>query len=480
MRRHTLLGACLLALGAACGPAPVPPPPLEPHTEPPSPPVNRGVVEPGEELPGGAATSLASDAQAYSRPAPNLPTARLSAFGSGEALFEADWFAAPHARADRDGLGPVFNAVSCEACHFQNGRGTPPTSEEQPTVSLLLRLSVPGTDAHGGPRPEPTYGDQLQTRAVSGVPAEGRATLVWTERSGAFADGEPWTLRAPAYRVTQLAHGPLAPDVRVSPRVAPPLVGSGLLEAIPESELLAWADPDDTDGDGISGRPNRVWSARRGRVELGRFGWKANQPDLEQQNAGALRGDLGITTALFPTESCTAPQTACRDAPSGGTPELDEAKLDALTAYTRGLAVPARRGHDTPGVLRGKDVFHRVGCARCHRPSLDTGAAPEHPELAHQRLWPYTDLLLHDLGEDLADGYEDYLATGREWRTPPLWGLGLTRVVSGHTRLLHDGRARSPLEAILWHGGEAQASRDAVLQLPRAERDALLAFLDSL
>jgi len=461
--RATLTTAGVLFLWSACGPT-------SPVT--PGEPQGWAVVEPGEELPGGAATTQASDVQAFSRPAPNLPTERLSAFGAGEALFEADWFAAPHARADRDGLGPLFNAVSCEACHFQNGRGTPPLSEDQPTVSLLLRLSVPGTGEHGGPRPEPTYGDQLQTRSISGVPAEGRATLEWEERSGTFADGEAWTLRAPRYRLSQLAHGPLAADVRISPRVAQPLVGPGPLEAVPEAQLLEWADPDDADGDGISGRPNRVWSARRGRMELGRFGWKANQPDLEQQNASALRGDLGITTPLFPTEACTPSQTTCRDAPTGGVPELDAGKLDALTAYTAGLAVPARRGHDTPQVLRGKDVFHRVGCARCHRPSLDTES--------HQRLWPYSDLLLHDLGDGLADGYDDFLATGREWRTPPLWGLGLTRTVSGHSRLLHDGRARSPLEAILWHGGEASASRDAVLQSSRAERDALLSFLDSL
>ncbi|MET0403372.1 MAG: di-heme oxidoredictase family protein, partial [Cystobacter sp.] len=250
--------------------------------------------------------------------------------------------------------------------------------------------------------------------------------------------------------------------------------------AVSEAHLLEWEDPDDRDGDGISGRANRVWSARRQRVELGRFGWKANQPDLEQQNAAALKGDLGITTPLFPTEACTPTQSACLAAPSGGAPELDESKLSALTTYTAALGVPARRGHDAPGVLQGKDVFHRVGCARCHRPSLETGAVEERPEFSHQRLWPYSDLLLHDMGEALADGAEDFLASGQEWRTPPLWGLGLTHTVSGHTRLLHDGRARTVLEAILWHGGEAASARDAVLRLSRNERDALLSFLDSL
>ena len=478
MTRASLLLAA--GLFAACGPAsPVTPPePWEPST----PSRDQAVVEAGEELPGGTATVQEQGAQAYSRPAPSLARTRLSAFGAGEALFEADWFAPSSAATDRDGLGPLFNSVSCEACHFQNGRGAPPLSAGQPTVSLLLRLSVPGEGEHGGPLPEPTYGDQLQTRGVPGVPAEGRATLTWEERSGAFADGEPWTLRAPRYHVTQLAHGPLDARVRLSPRVAQPLVGPGLLAAVPEAQVLEWADPEDADGDGISGRPNRVWSARRGRPELGRFGWKANQPDLEQQNAAAMKGDLGITSPLFPTEACMPAQTACREAPSGrgGAPELDASRLEALTAYTASLGVPARRGHDTPGVLAGKGVFHRVGCARCHRPSLQTGEDAVRPEFSHQRLWPYSDLLLHDMGEELADGAEDFLASGREWRTPPLWGLGLTRTVSGHPRLLHDGRARSVLEALLWHGGEARASRDALLRLSRSERDALLAFLDSL
>lgn len=471
MMRGPLVGALALLLLSSCARTPA-------ASEGPE--VQDEEMEPGEDWPGGEATTPENGSSAFSRPVPTLSASGLSAFGTGEALFNADWLVAPDARGDRDGLGPLFNAVSCEACHFQNGRGSPPESEDQPTASLLLRLSVPGEGEHGGPRPEPTYGDQLQPRAIPGVPAEGRATLVWEDLSGSFADGEPWTLRAPVYRVSQLAHGPLAADVRMSPRVAQPLVGLGLLAAVPEASLLEWADPDDADGDGISGRPNRVWSVHRGRVELGRFGWKANQPDLEQQNAGAMRGDLGITSPLFPTDACTSAESACREAPSGGAPELDASKLEVLTAYIQTLAVPARRAPDSPQVLRGKALFHRAGCAGCHRPTLDTGEVEGHPELSGQHIWPYSDLLLHDMGEALADGYEDFLASGTEWRTPPLWGIGLTRNVSGHTRFLHDGRARSLLEAIVWHGGEAQAARDAVLQFSREERDALLAFLDSL
>jgi len=223
-----------------------------------------------------------------------------------------------------------------------------------------------------------------------------------------------------------------------------------------------------------------VWSAREGKAVLGRFGWKANQPDLEHQNAAAFLGDLGLTTPLFPVESCMPGQAACLAAPHGGVPEVSERQMRALDHYSHTLAVPTRVGFDAPRVLAGKALFHQVGCAKCHRPSVTTGALEGYPELSGQRIWPYSDLLLHDLGEALADGREDFLATGREWRTPPLWGLGHAAAVSGHPRLLHDGRARSPMEAILWHGGEAEGAREAVRQLSRDERAALLAFLDSL
>jgi CxxC motif-containing protein (DUF1111 family) len=438
------------------------------------------VVEEGEQRPGGATTVPSPGAAtAFKRPAANLTLERRAEFFTGEAVFEADWLPAPGTQAERDGLGPLFHSVSCVACHVGNGRGRPP-EEDAVADTLLVRLSLPGADAHGGPLPEPTYGDQLQPRGIPGVPAEGQARLHWTEVSGRFADGAPYSLAAPQLYLTDLAHGPLSPDTRTSARVAQPLPGLGLLAAVPEATWLEWADPDDVDGDGISGRPNRVWSRREGRAVLGRFGWKANQPDLEHQNAGALLGDMGLTSPRFPDEACTEAQAECRARHHGGAPEVSERQARALGFYTHTLAVPARERVDAPEVLAGKALFHRAGCARCHRPSLTTGTLAGYPELSGQRIWPYTDGLLHDLGEALADGREDFLATGREWRTPPLWGLGRTRAVSGHTRLLHDGRARTPLEAILWHGGEAEAAREAVRHLTQAERDALVAFLDSL
>ncbi|XXF76181.1 di-heme oxidoredictase family protein [Myxococcaceae bacterium GXIMD 01537] len=439
-------------------------------------------LEEGETLPGGVSgTSSTQDATAFTRPLPGLSLERRTRFVAGEALFQLPWEPAPHPLTDRDGLGPLFHADSCLACHVAGGRGLPPVQGTLPlSSSLLIRLSLPGAGAHGEPVPLPAYGDQFQTRAITGVSAEGRIEVSYVERPGAYPDGQPYSLAEPSYQLTALAYGSLPDEVLRSPRMGQPLHGLGLLEAVPEAELLDAEDPEDLDGDGISGRANRVWSVEEGRTVLGRFGWKANQPTLRQQAAGALLGDMGLTSPVFPQESCTALQVACAEKPSGGTHEVTEIQLSALEFHARTLAVPARRDPDAPEVLQGKGHFQRVGCARCHRPQLTTGATAAVPELAGQRIWPYTDLLLHDMGEALADGRPDFLAQGREWRTPPLWGLGRTATVSGHTRLLHDGRARSVEEAILWHGGEAQAARDAFLNLTARERAALLAFLDSL
>ncbi|WP_257462352.1 di-heme oxidoreductase family protein [Archangium lipolyticum] len=479
MRRQGWTWAVVFALSAvACREEP--PSPAPPGEEPP---VRWDVVEPGEALSGGeAGTVTDASARAFSQSLPALTLERRSGFVSGRGVFEIDWIPAPasSSRADRDGLGPLFHAVACMSCHVGNGRTAPPDEPGSTGEGLLIRLSIPGTASNGGPLPEPTYGDQLQPKGVPGVPAEARVVVRHSQLSGTFADGEPFTLLAPEYALEELAHGPPHPDTMLSPRLAQPLHGLGLLAAVPEETVLEWADPDDVNGDGISGRPNRVWSVRRGTQVLGRFGWKANQPDLEQQSAGAFLGDMGLTTPLFPSQPCTPAEQACGDAPSGGAPEVEANRLAALTFYSHAIAVPARRDVDSPEVLRGKALFHRVGCAGCHRPTLTTGPLEEYPELSGQKIRPYTDLLLHDLGEGLADGRPDFEATGREWRTAPLWGIGLTATVNGHTRFLHDGRARSLMEAILWHGGEAEVSREAVKRLSKEERESLLKFLESL
>jgi CxxC motif-containing protein (DUF1111 family) len=436
--------------------------------------------EPGEELAGGDTTVFDTTQNAYANAAANLHGERRDGFFVGNSIFNRNWVVAPSSTTGLDGLGPTFNATSCSTCHFKDGRGRPPPPGE-PMRSMLVRLSVSGADAvTGGPVGEPSYGGQLQNAAIPGVPVEGRVTIDWEEVPGAYADGTPYSLRRPTYRFEALAFGPLADDTMFSPRVAPATFGLGLLEAIPAADLVAREDAADADGDGISGRANRPWDVAAGRRALGRFGWKANQPSLRQQTAGAMHGDLGVTSSLFPAESCPAPQLECAAAPSGGAPELDENKLDDLTFYGQTLAVPARRDAGDPTVLRGKRLFRAAGCAACHVPRWVTGTHPEVPELSGQTIWPYTDLLLHDMGPELADGRPDFDASGSEWRTPPLWGIGLLGAVNGHDDLLHDGRARGLAEAILWHGGEGEAAREAFRAMVAEDRAALLRFLRSL
>jgi CxxC motif-containing protein (DUF1111 family) len=266
----------------------------------------------------------------------------------------------------------------------------------------------------------------------------------------------------------------------MSPRIPAQVFGLGLLEAIPEEAILALADAEDRDGDGVSGRPNRVISARTGKAELGRFGWKANQPSLEQQVASAFSEDLGLTSPLKPGSNCTAKQASCLAQAPAQSPAVSEHELERTTLYLRLLAVPARRGVAEPAVVKGEALFQQAGCATCHHASFKTGDVADVPELGNQTVRPYTDLLLHDLGPELADSRPDSEASGSEWRTPPLWGLGLLEVVSKQVRLLHDGRARGFEEAILWHGGEAAASRERFKALDKSEREALVAFLRSL
>ncbi len=414
-------------------------------------------------------------------PIPALAPAHRDAFARGRSLFRQAWLIAPSAeQPDLDGLGPVFNRLSCLACHVKNGRGAPPDGADDVMRTTLVRLSVPGDgDGTGAaPRPHSAYGEQLNPDAIPGVPAEGKATLVWHPVTTTLDDGTVVALRTPELRFRDLAFGPLGDDVRTSVRMAPPVHGLGLLDAVPDAVILEAADPDDRDGDGVSGRPNRVPDIASGRLLIGRFGLKANQTTLRQQIAGAFLGDIGITSPLFPTENCTPAQTACAAAANGGTPELTAADLDAITLYSAALAVPARRAD--PAAERGEALFTAIGCAACHRPTLTTGPYPALPALENRSIHPYTDLLLHDMGPGLADGRPDFQASGSEWRTPPLWGLGLAGVAGDGAFYLHDGRARTLTEAILWHGGEGAAASGRFRALPAADRASLLAFLNTL
>ena len=436
------------------------------------------------ERSGGDTTVYDTTTDAFANAAANLTSDRLDAFNYGHAIFNRVWVMAPSSTIGLDGLGPLFNARSCSGCHGKDGRGKPPNGPDEPMISMLLRLSVPGQDANGGPLGDPIYGTQLRPYAILGVPVEGTPVVRYQEIDGAFEDGESYTLRMPSYAITKPGYGVPSSALLVSPRVGPFVFGLGLLEAVAESTVREGADENDENGDGISGRPNLVWDVTRQSTVLGRFGWKANVPTVAHQTAGAFQGDMGISSAMFPAELCSPTQSACQAAATGGEtpgePEIDEKKLQATISYMQTLAVPARRNVTDPLVRRGEALFAEVGCANCHRDTLQTGILDDFPELSAQTIHPYTDLLLHDLGSELADGRPDYVATGNEWRTAPLWGIGLVKTVNGHTNFLHDGRARSLLEAILWHGGEAAPARDRVLHQAKPDRDALVRFLESL
>ncbi len=452
-----------------------------------------------ENNPGGAATFRGSVTRnAFSQPSANLTFADRATFNIGNAVFRRVWVSAPASTQASDGLGPLFNARSCQRCHLKDGRGHPPEGNhpDDVAVSMLMRLSIPPQSdedqallASGVASviPEPVYGGQLQDVAIQGHTIEGRIHTEWEEVPVALAGGEIVQLRRPTYSVTDLGYGDMHPDVMMSVRVAPPMIGLGLLEYIDEADILAHADPDDSDGDGISGRANYVWSVVNDELMLGRFGWKANQPTLLEQVSGAFSGDVGISTPVFPDGwgECTEAQTACRSAIQGDSPQYEDVEvptelMDTLLFYSRHLAVPGRRDVDDPTVLEGKRLFYETGCIACHVPKFVTRRDESDPALSYQLIWPYTDMLLHDMGEGLADNRPDGLASGREWRTPPLWGIGLTETVSGHTYFLHDGRARSLTEAILWHGGEAQPMRDAFAAMTPEQRHAMITFLESL
>ncbi|SEG84335.1 di-heme oxidoreductase family protein [Marinobacterium lutimaris] len=433
----------------------------------------------------------------FSQPAANLSLERRMDFVLGEAIFEKIWVPSPSSTTASDGLGPLHNARSCSQCHINDGRGHPLNGENDRLASLL-RLSVPANTPErmreaeiNGLAGDPVYGGQLQPFAVASIPPEGRVDLSYETHSVELADGTEFELRKPVVRVIQPGYGEFDPALRSSFRIAPPMIGLGLLEQIPAERLESLADPDDQDGDGISGRINRVYDRSSDSIEIGRFGWKAGQPTLAQQNASALNNDIGIGNPIYPAASggCTERQPECLNQLHGNTEqqggfEASPEMVRVLEFYTAMLAVPAAREQSHPEVQKGRELFKQIGCASCHTPSHRTADTAdrntEFPELAGQTIFPYTDLLLHDMGPGLADEHSEFSASGPEWRTPPLWGLGLTQAVGGASFYLHDGRARSLPEAILWHGGEAERTKQQFSQLDKVDRSALIRFLESL
>ncbi len=452
-----------------------------------------------EAMSGGAATSRKKvNVHAFSQSSANLTFEQEMDFKLGNAMFRKLWVSAPASTVSSDGLGPLFNARSCQRCHLKDGRGQPPAAgtADYDLASMLFRLSIPPQNedqrallvsGHAASIPEPTYGGQLQDFAIQGLDPEGKMFVTYEEVPVEMGDGTVISLRKPTYSIANLNYGPLHPETMISPRVASPMIGLGLLEMIADEDLLVHADPNDADGDGISGRPSKVWSRELDAVAIGRFGWKGGTPSVRQQSGEAFNGDIGISNPIAPVHwgDCTDAQGDCRNAPHGNTAkqqdlEAGDQAFKLLVDYARNLAVPARRDVGDATVLRGKHMFYESGCISCHVPKFVTKTDPDRPEHSRQLIWPYTDLLLHDMGPGLADNRPDGVASGQEWRTAPLWGIGLTETVNGHTFFLHDGRARNLSEAILWHGGEAEAAKEAFRTMPKEDRDALLRFLGSL
>ncbi|NYT22618.1 c-type cytochrome [Alcaligenaceae bacterium] len=458
-------------------------------------------AEPYEAMQGGAGTvDKLVNADIFSHPAANLGFEGRQEFLVGNGLFRKDWVSSPSSTQASDGLGPLFNARSCQACHVKDGRGSLPglgTAAQSDSVALLMRLSRPAPSEDAARAaigdgaaaakwlPDPVYGEQLQPFAVTGMRAEGQVRISYTEVPVELNGGVTVVLLQPGYRVENLGFGPMHPDTVMSPRLAPPMLGLGLLEAIHEDDILANAAR--AKPDGIGGRPNWIESPATGETVLGRFNWKAGKPDVMHQSAAAFSGDMGLSSPLFPGHygDCTDRQPDCLTLPHGAQPHLGEHEvpgrlMEFVAIYSRNLALPKRRDVDDARVLAGKKLFYESQCVACHVPKYVTRRDAERPEHRFQLIWPYTDLLLHDMGPGLADGQAEGRANGNEWRTPPLWGTGLTRTVNPAATWLHDGRARTLLEAILWHGGEAQAARDRVVEMTPEERADLIRFLESL
>ncbi|MCB9488471.1 MAG: thiol oxidoreductase [Deltaproteobacteria bacterium] len=419
-------------------------------------------------LAGGETTTFDRSSSAFTNPAANLTEKNLEHHFLGDVRFENQFVSAP--ATVNPGLGPVFNNTSCLNCHTENGRGMPAVGNRPGKSQALVRVSLPADrgdpELPGGPVPVPGVGTQIQDQAIYGVAAEAVVEIDWVEYGGSYGDGTAYTLREPVVTLTPSDGGSFDPEMMTSLRIPPPVHGLGLLEALDEETILAAADPDDADGDGISGRPNYVYDVQSARTVMGRFGLKANQPNLLQQAAGAYRDDMGVGNPLFPDEDEEGY-------------DIDFETLEATAFYTQTLGVPARVDWADVTVRRGERLFEAIGCASCHTPTMTTGDH-EIAELSRQTIHAYTDLLLHDMGPGLADGRPDFEATGSEWRTAPLWGLGLAHTVLPLSGLLHDGRAGSIEEAILWHGGEADGSREAFRTMSASDREALLAFLRSL
>lgn len=425
-----------------------------------------------DRLSGGDMTVFDNTSHAFSNSFSGLSTYDEYVHEAGDLIFGQSFVTSPapiHA-----GLGPIFNNTSCISCHHNDGIGLPTAGESQ--SSLLIRISLPGTDEHGGPVLVPGYGLQIQDKAAVGKQPEAKVNIAYTYQTLSFADGETYELRTPTYALTNL-YTPISGSYMLSPRLAPPMIGLGLLEAVPESEIVADADPNDANGDGIKGVANYVWDPATKAMQLGRFGWKANTASILTQVASAFNQDMGLTNRVVPSESSFG---QIQYDGLNDDPELPDTILNQVKYYAQTLAVPARRNTTDATIKHGEQLFIAAKCAACHKQTLTTAVNVAFPALSSQVIHPYTDLLVHNMGVGLADNRPDFKADGQSWRTAPLWGVGLFQTVNNPGYYLHDGRARTLVEAIMWHGGEAAASKAYYANLSKSDRDAILKFLNSL
>jgi len=423
-------------------------------------------------LSGGSQTVFDNTAQAFGHDFLGLSEHDTHIHELGDAQFEQSFVAAPAPL--NSGLGPAYNNVSCVSCHHNDGIGIPTAGGLQ--SSLLIRISLPGTDEHGGDLAVPGYGTQVQDKAIFGRQPEATVNIAYSYQTYSFPDGEVYELRSPVYTLSNL-YTPIQGAYLLSPRLAPPVFGLGLLENISESDIVANADENDANGDGISGKPNYVWDVATQSVQLGRFGLKSNTASILTQVSAAYNNDMGITSRIFPKETIFGQSQMDN---LNDDPELPDSILNAVKFYVQTLQVPARRNVTDPEVKTGEQVFAKASCIQCHTATFNTSVNVAFPQMSNQRIHPYSDLLLHDMGDGLADNRPDFKANGKEWRTSPLWGIGLFETVNYPGYYLHDGRARTLIEAIMWHGGEAEQSINKVKQLSKTDRDALVKFLKSL
>ncbi|WP_108801722.1 di-heme oxidoredictase family protein [Aquimarina sp. Aq107] len=436
------------------------------------------LYEEGEEFLTGSLGVNSTSSNAFGFEIEGLSFQDQARFATGNSLFNQSWVSSPASTTARDGLGPTFNARACATCHFKDGRGHP-IENGATSRGFLMRVSLPGQDAFGFANPVPEYGTQIQDRANNGIPFEAKITVSYEIITGNYADGTSYELQKPIYTIVEEQFGVLN-NVSMSPRVAQQTIGLGFISALPDTEITKFADEFDANNDGISGKANYVWDFDANSLQLGKYGWKANSPTLKQQITSAFHGDMGLTTSMFPENNCPSPQLDCIEAPNGGVPEVTDTQLERVQFYQANLAVPNRRNFKDESVLKGKKIFEELNCVGCHAINQKTANFPFSPLLGGITIKPYSDFLLHDMGEALADNRSDFMANGQEWRTQPLWGIGLISTVNDHTFLLHDGRARNIEEAILWHGGEGEESKQGFTNLEEEERAQLIDFINSL